>query len=102
MAKTNEGVSLTKSKLEPRGAIQLNFQSLSRAEFAALREFTFGAVMAKTNEGVPKFTLMREKEQECSFRHLAETVVFEPTCRLLDKRISSASRYDLFGTSPSE
>ena len=31
---------------------------------------------------------------------MAETERFELSCRLLDKRISSASRYDHFGTSP--
>ena len=31
---------------------------------------------------------------------MAEKVGFEPTCRLPDKRISSAPRYDLFDTSP--
>ncbi len=31
---------------------------------------------------------------------LAETVGFEPTCRLPGKRISSAPRYGRFGTSP--
>ena len=31
---------------------------------------------------------------------LAETVGFEPTYQFPDKRISSASRYDHFGTSP--
>ena len=32
--------------------------------------------------------------------HQAETVGFEPTCRLPDNRISSAARYDHFDTSP--
>ena len=31
---------------------------------------------------------------------VAEKVGFEPTCRLPDKRISSAPRYDHFDTSP--
>ena len=31
---------------------------------------------------------------------LAETVGFEPTCRLPDNTISSRARYDLFDTSP--
>ena len=35
------------------------------------------------------------------YLHLAETVGFEPTCRLLDNRISSAAQYDRFDTSPS-
>ena len=33
-------------------------------------------------------------------KFLAETVGFEPTCRLPDNTISSRARYDLFDTSP--
>ena len=35
-----------------------------------------------------------------NYKKLAEMVGFEPTYQLPDKRISSASRYDHFGTSP--
>ena len=47
--------------------------------------------------GIPVF-LVSEK---LVFRQiLAEKEGFEPSCRLPDKRISSAPRYDLFDTSP--
>ena len=54
--------------------------------------------------GVPNF-LEKEKPhpvQLSAVFSMAETVGFEPTCRLItDKTISSRSRYDHFDTSPS-
>ena len=42
---------------------------------------------------------IKKRRKVASF-YVAETERFELSCRLLDKRISSASRYDHFGTSP--
>ena len=44
--------------------------------------------------------LLLTKKTHLCVQFLAETERFELSCRLLDKRISSASRYDHFGTSP--
>ena len=40
------------------------------------------------------------RTEHLKYQHFAETVGFEPTCRLPDNRISSAARYDHFDTSP--
>ena len=61
--------------------------------------FLYGKTLPGSNP--PDLSAPNKKPITLGYRLLAETVGFEPTCRLnTDKTISSRSRYDHFDTSP--
>ena len=72
----------------------------------AMSEETTKRVNCHENGNLPLFCIEKDTRVGVLYAPfacvlMAETVGFEPTCRLItDKTISSRSRYDLFDTSP--